>query len=271
MIPTRFGPAQRQMFGIHQSPPADPRHEAILLCNPFGQEAIRCHRLFKVLADRLARDGFHTLRFDYFATGDSAGEDGEGDIDCWCENIVAADQELRRMSDNRRVSWFGLRLGASIAALASARGERHPDRLLLWDPVIEGRAYLDELRDAHVAARRDAFGARWAIDKRLQALADQEARSEALGFAISPQLRQQIEQLSAAQVANAGAKSISLLANPRVTGLASLRERLKLSGKPHSISTTDVEINWSSNEAMNSSIVPIEIMQTLLALAKGDR
>jgi hypothetical protein len=53
---------------------------AVLLCNPFGQEAIRCHRAFRLLSARLASSGIPSLRFDYFGTGDSPGNDGEGDL-----------------------------------------------------------------------------------------------------------------------------------------------------------------------------------------------
>ena len=47
----------------------------------------------------------HRLRFDYTATGDSAGDDAEGDLASWQQNILSAAEEL-----------IGLRLGATLAA-----------------------------------------------------------------------------------------------------------------------------------------------------------
>jgi len=49
----------------------------------------------RTLAALLAREGFHVLRFDYYATGDSAGESSEGSLSEWRANIVTARDDLR--------------------------------------------------------------------------------------------------------------------------------------------------------------------------------
>src|SRR5690606_16199696 len=51
---------------------------------------------------------------------------------------------------------FGLRLGGAVASLA-ARNER-VSRVVLWDPVIDGRAYLQELSDSHVRYMESELG-----------------------------------------------------------------------------------------------------------------
>ena len=62
MIPFRFGLPTRQLYGVFH-PAAQPRTPAIgvTLCNPFGQEAVRTHRLYRIMAERLARAGLRRL------------------------------------------------------------------------------------------------------------------------------------------------------------------------------------------------------------------
>src|ERR1700755_3241688 len=51
--------------------PVEAGDVALLICNPFGYEALCAHRALRVLAERAALAGAHVLRFDYRGTGDS--------------------------------------------------------------------------------------------------------------------------------------------------------------------------------------------------------
>ena len=84
------------------------------------------------------------FRSDYFGTGDSAGDTGEGTILRWKTDIRSAAEELKALSGVKRLSIVGLRLGAALAAEASAEGLQVQD-LVLWDPVVIGSDYIDEL------------------------------------------------------------------------------------------------------------------------------
>src|SRR4051812_43750768 len=65
MTPFYFGAPERRLLGLfHPSATAVRGARAVLLCNPFGQEAVRSHRVYRVLAERLARGGIAVLRFD---------------------------------------------------------------------------------------------------------------------------------------------------------------------------------------------------------------
>lgn len=266
----RFSARGREMVGVLHTPTGQPQQEAVLLCNPFGQEAIRSHRLFRVVAERLARQGCHVMRFDYFATGDSAGDDGEGDIDGWLGDILAADEELRRRSGSLRITWLGLRLGASMAALASRRSGYPLHRLVLWDPIVDGSAYLNELAEAHINACRSSFGVRWQIEPGLRARVMREADSEALGFSLPPRLREQIGELSPPEVAAARAEHIALLAEPGLPGLDALSRYAAQPGRSFSTQTSDTKIDWTTNEATDSSIVPPGSLKALLSLVKKE-
>ena len=74
MTPIQFGPADRRLFGLLQPAQGNATRTGVVLCNPMGQEAVRVHRMYRVLADRLNRAGLHVLRFDWFGSGDSAGD-----------------------------------------------------------------------------------------------------------------------------------------------------------------------------------------------------
>jgi pimeloyl-ACP methyl ester carboxylesterase len=144
--PIYFGSATRRLFGVHHPPLARrPGDDAVLLCAPAMQEYMRTHWALRKLALLLAREGFHVLRFDYFGTGDSAGEPHEASVEQWCADIRTAASELADLSGARAVSAVGLRLGAAMAVLSSSAGLRFKD-LVLWEPVVNGRAHVDELR-----------------------------------------------------------------------------------------------------------------------------
>lgn len=262
--PLRFGPAGRQCFGLLQLPSApDAQGRGALLCNPFGQEAIRCHRLMRVLGDRLARMGFAVLRFDYFGTGDADGDDAQGDLESCIADVIAADGELARLSGCVRRSWFGLRTGGTLAALASARAAQPPASLVLWDPVTDGRGYLAELRLAHeTALRQGAAGLATTYRLSKPGACPPEPGDELLGFPVPARLREQFLSLDAACLGQARAGSVHLITaqEPDAGAPAPAGEdRARIRG--HAI---PARIAWANDEAMNSAIVPAEALQAIV-------
>jgi len=126
--------------------------QGLVLCYPAGHEYIRCHRAFRQLAVRSARAGFVVLRFDYFGCGDSEGEYERARVGDWLGDIgLAMDQVKEQRS---RVSLVGKRLGATLGAIAAAeRGG--VERMILWDPVVNGQNYLDGLWAYHQKHMRE--------------------------------------------------------------------------------------------------------------------
>jgi uncharacterized protein len=269
MKPLRFGPSKRELFGLYQPALSAPRGQSILLCNPFGQEAIRCHRLYKVLADRLTGVGFHVMRFDYFATGDSAGADEEADIQIWLDNIGSAHQELESQSAAPVHGWFGLRLGGTLAMLASARVENRPAQIVAWDPIFNGAAYLGELRAAHLTTGEFSYGIRWTVDEKLRESVLAEADSEALGFPLTSPLTEQVKKIELASFDTSLPTRLDVIDSHDV--VAQDEVKTHFAGQPKKVRffPTTNKVDWASNEAMNSSIVSIDVMQRVVSSMLG--
>jgi pimeloyl-ACP methyl ester carboxylesterase len=150
--PLYFRSSAGPLFGwLHRSTFRAQQHRAVLLCPPWGFEQIHAHRGLRHLADGLARAGFVVLRFDYHGTGDSAGSDeAAGRLSMWLENIESARRWLEREFGFDHASVVGLRLGAALAARAAS--EMPIDDLVLWAPVVKGRAYIRELKALSMTA-----------------------------------------------------------------------------------------------------------------------
>jgi alpha-beta hydrolase superfamily lysophospholipase len=123
----------------------------LVICKPFGYEALCAHRTVRVFAEMAAAAGIPALRFDYAGTGDSSDIDpADNQIQTWTGDIIAAVAELRRLTGVQHVCVLGFRLGAMLAALA-AQQSNTIDELILVAPVVAGRRYFSELRITRLA------------------------------------------------------------------------------------------------------------------------
>jgi pimeloyl-ACP methyl ester carboxylesterase len=83
---------------------------------------------------------------------------GDARVSRWLTDISVASDELRRRSGQASLVLIGLRLGATLAAIAAGR-RSDVERVVLWDPVLSGRDYIDELMVLQRAWLRDRLGA----------------------------------------------------------------------------------------------------------------
>lgn len=265
MTPMLFGPPSRQLFGLFHAP-EKPGTTAVLICPPFGQEEIRAHRLMRVLADRLARSGVGVLRFDYYGTGDSGGSDEDASLDGWAADLNEAHRELMRRIGDLPATWFAARLGASIALRAAPMSFPRVRRLLLWDAVFDGRAYLAELGVAQVEELEMAHSIpdpawRRAIDKDPLALS-----GECLGFAIPPLLREQVLALDPQRPGEALPCSVTVVARAQDTAARQWRQATAAahpdSGTRHV--AFEHSLIWTSNPFANNEVAPAAALQHML-------
>lgn len=127
-----------------------------------GREYIASHRVYQQLAVRLSNVGFHVLRFDFFGCGDSSGDSEQGRIPQWLNDITTAVNKIRERCNLTKVCLAGVRLGGTLSLMAGAeRGDI--ESIVLWDPVVNGKDYIEELTTLQQEmlvkskVRRDSF------------------------------------------------------------------------------------------------------------------
>ena len=224
-----------------------------------GEEAARAHRLYRVLATQLERAGYAAQRFDFFGTGDSGGDCNDFDTAVCQQDIELAAAELVRRSGVNRVVLVGLRLGATLAALASER--LCPRHLVLWDPVVDGGAYLRELAVAHRTYMKGELGElAWGDRLRVDA---NGVPVEALGTDITPSLAAGLAAIDLTQMLPR-AEHVSVICTRESAGMAKLRERWSAAPGVHWLDMPATVI-WNSDAALNNAIVPIDIVHAIVA------
>jgi uncharacterized protein len=253
VIPLRFGSPQRELFGMLHRPERGGGGTGVLVCNPFGQEAVRSHRLFRVMAERLVRSGLSVLRFDYFGTGDSSGDEDDADLHAWQLDILQAQAELVQRSGCTRVIWVGARLGGTLALLGSAHAEAEaePAAVLAWDPILDGPAYLSALARDHEAALKVSYSI-------LPPGLPLRPTDEAMGFALHDRLRAQIAAITPALLLQARAQALVCIA--RGAGVAAMP-----AAAPMRHVAFEHAFEWTSEEAIYTSpLVPADGLKMLI-------
>jgi pimeloyl-ACP methyl ester carboxylesterase len=252
-----FG-AQHQLLGaLHRPQRLRPRSTAVLLCNPFGEEASRAHRMFRVLATQLERAGYAALRFDYSGTGDSLGESQAATVDAWVGDVAIAADRLRSASGAARLAVVGLRFGATLATLAGARGDLRLRHLVLWDPVVDGAAYIRELAQQHRVYMREEAGEGW-VD-RLELAAD-GMPVEAIGTPIGQVLGGQIAEIDLSATLPA-AEQLTVITTRMTPELERLRPRLPAWTRWLELADSPA---WNADAALNAMTVPMDIVRAIV-------
>lgn len=151
MIPLFFGPRDKAKYGIfHSAAGAGTKGRGIVFCDALFEEAIRAHRALRYASESMAALRWSSFRFDYFATGDSAGETAEFELTQASQDIHDAVEEMKAMAGLSSVYLLGLRLGGTLAMNCAA--DRDDIRgVILWDPIIDGTSVVEEYDELAVA------------------------------------------------------------------------------------------------------------------------
>jgi uncharacterized protein len=254
VTPFYFGEDQA-LFGLYHAPQPDQnRDTAVLLCASMGQEYIRAHRANRQLAVRLARAGFPTMRFDYYASGDSAGDDNQVSITRWQADISTAITELKRRSGVGQVSLMGMRIGATLASIV---GEQRGDiaRLVAWEPLISGNDFIEDLIERHEESLR------YFLNKPA-AESQKEKRTELLGFAFTQSLFDELRQIDLLALRRKPAQSVLVIERQAQAQVASFQAYLESLGAVSHYQIVESPRIWA--EDPDKALVPQQVLQTIM-------
>jgi len=253
MTPLFFGTSDKPLFGVYHPPTSDQyKSSCCLICNPVGHEYNKSHNALHSLANRLSKAGFAVLRFDYYGTGDSSGESDAGNCDQWLHDIDIAAQELRDMSGEQKINIIGLRAGALLCA-HYAESQRI-DQLLLWDPVIDGNQYIDQLTVMQKDMLIDADRFDYPISIK--------TKNEFLGSPYSTELQKQLRDLSINSLKKIKAHTVHIFTSSQ-TELDSLEKIFSEKSKRVSSHKTEEHEDWNDILRIEDILLSSKSIQTI--------
>jgi uncharacterized protein len=258
----QLGSAGRPVTGVMQLAQLESQaRPAVLFCRPIGQEGIRTNTMYRVMAERLAREHCCALRFDYYGTGDAVGDEIQQTISQCAHDVVSAHQALAERGHSS-ITWFAMRLGANIALQAIALCNHPPQQLVLWEPVLNGPAYLDSLQAAHRAELCREYGHPWPRLLALKKVVEPVLPGHLLGFEYGSTMTEEIRGIDTLNVRAALRRHVRIV--------CALRQEDHHAAQvlPHSeslhVCTVGTVTDWFSSQAMGSAVAPADAIQTLL-------
>lgn len=142
-------------FCLYHPPRGQPRG-AVLHVPAHGEEMNKARRMVARQSRLLAEYGIGVLQLDLYGCGDSEGLSGDARWEIWRRDVALGLAWLRKRTEGPLTLW-GLRLG-SLLALDVAREQQELSSVLLWQPVIDGGAYLTQFLRMRLAADMLASG-----------------------------------------------------------------------------------------------------------------
>jgi pimeloyl-ACP methyl ester carboxylesterase len=135
---------------VLSTPLAEARPMGWVFCHSFGMEQIDLQPFEVAAARGLAGAGYPALRFYAPGYGDSHTLQMETTEDSHLRALLAAVEFLVQETGVPAVGLVGARFGGALAALAADR--TNAAALALWNPVVVGRSYTNELLRAEAAS-----------------------------------------------------------------------------------------------------------------------
>jgi exosortase A-associated hydrolase 2 len=160
---------------------------AALYVPPFGDEMNKARRMVALQARAFAVRGGAVAILDLRGTGDSGGDHAQATWEGWHADVSFAWDWLSHLVPAACVLW-GLRTGGLLAAESVARRAISPSALLLWQPVVSGRSFFNQLLRLPKAQTLSGPGEGGADSKALRSALSAGRPIEVGGYDIHPEL-----------------------------------------------------------------------------------
>ncbi len=193
-LPTPHG----ERFCLYHRP-AGACRGAVLYVHPFAEEMNKSRRMAALQARALAAAGFGVLLLDLQGCGDSDGDFGEARWEHWKIDLASARAWLLARED-KPVSLLGLRLGALLALDYARTALPALERIVLWQPVLQGAAFLTQFLRLRVAGDMLGDGGAAGGTRQLRAQLAAGQALEVAGYELAPQLAAAIDALDASRL-----------------------------------------------------------------------
>ena len=165
---------------------------AVLFVHPFAEEMNKSRRMAALQSRAFADAGLAVLQIDLLGCGDSSGDFGDATWQRWVRDVIDATAWLRTHVGREPILW-GLRAGCLLVTEAVRATQLSAD-LVLWQPVISGKQFLQQFLRLKVAGQIAGETDRQRTG--IQKLRDQLANGETIevaGYTLSPRLALDME------------------------------------------------------------------------------
>jgi len=199
-----------QLYGVYH-----PSHtnidcgHAVLICPPITNDYQRSRPLLQQLATKLSIQGYPCMRFDFTGNGDSFGDYTDVSMEQFESDILFAIEELCTRSKCTSISVFGIRFAATL--LTNLEMSDKIKQIILFDPIINGRSFLNIQRNLHTNLLRDQNYFQWR-----KANIKNENYEELLGQEIKHSFIQDLERLELTTLDNIKGLDIQVIVSDNV-------------------------------------------------------
>jgi exosortase A-associated hydrolase 2 len=189
-----------ERFCLYHRPAADRENRgAFIYVHPFAEEMNKSRRMAALQARSFASAGFGVLQIDLFGCGDSSGDFRDARWQIWKDDLTSA---MKWLEDRMvmPVSLWGLRLGALLAFDFAMDSKSPLDRLFLWQPVMNGEAFLTQFLRMRLASEMLVGGGQKTTTQGLRSALAAGQSLEVAGYELAPALAANIDALNAANL-----------------------------------------------------------------------